>query len=75
MRTIADERTLYARIERLRRLRPDTAAAWGTRSAGEMLCHLGDARESVLRVRFSPCLHHLESGVRSASGWSSHHCE
>jgi hypothetical protein len=52
--TIADAATLSLLVERLHRLRPDTARRWGTLTAGEMLCHLGDAHESVLGVRIAP---------------------
>ena len=54
MRTIADDQTLSSLVERLRRLRPDTPRRWGTLTAGEMLCHLGDAHESVLGTRIPP---------------------
>ena len=54
MRTIADHQILESLVERLRRLRPETPRRWGTLTAGEMLCHLGDAHESVLGVRVPP---------------------
>ena len=54
MRTIADDQTLGSLVERLRRLCPDTPRRWGTLTAGEMLCHLGDAHESVLGTRIPP---------------------
>ena len=54
MRTIADDQTLSSLVERIRRLRPDTPRRWGTLTAGEMLCHLGDAHESVLGTRIPP---------------------
>lgn len=54
MRTIADGHTLDSLVERLRRLRPDTPRQWGTLTPGEMLCHLGDAHESVLGTRVPP---------------------
>jgi hypothetical protein len=37
--------------DRLGRLRSDTPRRWGTLTAHEMLCHLGDAAEMVLRTR------------------------
>ena len=52
--TIADAETLDSLVERLRRLRPDTQRRWGTLTPGEMLCHLGDAHESVLGIRIPP---------------------
>jgi DinB family protein len=54
MRTVADEQILSSLVERLQRLRPDTPRHWGTLTAGEMLCHLGDAHESVLGIRVPP---------------------
>lgn len=54
MRTIADDHTLNSLVERLRQLRPDTPRRWGTLTPGEMLCHLGDAHESVLGTRVPP---------------------
>lgn len=54
MRTIADDRTLNSLVERLRLLRQDTTRRWGTLTAGEMLCHLGDTLESVLGKRVAP---------------------
>ena len=54
MKTIADEKILNSLVERLRQLSPDTPRRWGTLSPGEMLCHLGDANESVLGTRIPP---------------------
>jgi len=49
MKSIADPTALEHLIERLNGLDPDTPRTWGTLSAGEMLCHLGDATASVLQ--------------------------
>jgi hypothetical protein len=54
MHTIADKKILNSLVERLRQLRSDTPRRWGTLTAGEMLCHLGDAHESVLGTRIPP---------------------
>lgn len=54
MRTIRDDKTLSSLVERLNRLGPDTPPRWGTLTAGEMLCHLGDAHESLLGTGDSP---------------------
>ena len=54
MRTLSQEGTLAALIARLRALRPGSARRWGTLTAAEMLCHLGDAAESVLGIRVPP---------------------
>jgi hypothetical protein len=51
MRTVADPAVLRALIARLRALQPDSRRGWGTLTAHEMLCHLGDASEMVLRIR------------------------
>lgn len=51
MTSIADERTLDRLAVRLETIRPDSARRWGTLTAGEMLCHLGDAHEFVLGTR------------------------
>jgi hypothetical protein len=51
MRSIADPLALDELVRRLQALRPDSARRWGTLTAGEMLCHLGDAHEYVLGVR------------------------
>ena len=54
MSTIADAKTLNGLVERLQLLRPETSRRWGTLTAGEMLCHIGDAHESVLGIRVPP---------------------
>ena len=54
MGTIADPLVLNSLVERLNRLRPDTQRRWDTMTPGEMLCHLGDAHESVLGIRVPP---------------------
>jgi len=54
MRSIADPEVLSRLVERLRQLHPETPRHWGTLTAGEMLCHLGDAHESVLGIRIPP---------------------
>lgn len=54
MRTITDGRTLDSLVSRLLLLREDTPRRWGTLTAGEMLCHLGDTVESVLGKRVAP---------------------
>lgn len=54
MGTIADDRTLSSLVERLDQLRPDTPRRWGTLTAGEMVCHLGDAHETVVESETAP---------------------
>ena len=51
MRTVAEPAAREALIARLAALRPDSARRWGTLTPHEMLCHLGDATDMVLRVR------------------------
>ena len=51
MKTVADPDVLRSLTDRLQRLRPDEARRWGTLTPHEMLCHLGDAQEMVLRIR------------------------
>lgn len=48
MPSITEPDVLTGLIARLEALRPDTPRRWGTMTAGEMLCHLGDAASSVL---------------------------
>jgi len=51
MKTVADATVLRSLVERLRLLEPQTPRRWGTMTAHEMLCHLGDAMEMVTGVR------------------------
>jgi hypothetical protein len=51
MKTVADPEVLGALVRRLSALQPHTPRRWGTMTASEMLCHLGDAEEMVLRTR------------------------
>jgi hypothetical protein len=51
MRTVADPGVVHSLKQRLDRLRPDARRRWGTLTPHEMLCHLGDAFEMVLRTR------------------------
>ena len=54
MTSIADPRALGVLVGRLQLVRPETPRHWGTLTAGEMLCHLGDAHEFVLGTRTPP---------------------
>lgn len=54
MKTIGDPTVRALLIARLRALRPDSGGRWGSLSPHEMLCHLGDASEMVLRTRPRP---------------------
>jgi hypothetical protein len=51
VKTVADPAVLRSLTERLTALKPDSARRWGTLTPHEMLCHLGDAAEMVLRIR------------------------
>ena len=54
MNTIANPDVRASLIARLRALTPDHRGRWGTLTPHEMLCHLGDASEMVLRIRPRP---------------------
>ena len=51
MKTVADVAVLRSLTERLAAVTPDSRRRWGTLTPHEMLCHLGDAGEMVLRIR------------------------
>jgi hypothetical protein len=51
VKTVAAEAVLRSLTDRLSALTPQHERRWGTMTAHEMLCHLGDAAEMVLRVR------------------------
>ncbi|MGQ0642964.1 MAG: hypothetical protein ACT4P6_19640 [Gemmatimonadaceae bacterium] len=51
MKTAADIIVRQSLLGRLAALRPDSQRRWGTLSAHEMLCHLGDATDMVLGIR------------------------
>jgi hypothetical protein len=46
--SVADPKSLTGLVQRLESLRPETPRRWGTLTAGEMLCHLGDGFTNVL---------------------------
>jgi Protein of unknown function (DUF1569) len=48
MKTLANARDRIALLERLATIRPDSARRWGTMSAHEMVCHLGDGFRMVI---------------------------
>lgn len=54
MTTIADPEVLASLLARLGRLTPGAPRRWGTLTPAEMLCHLGDASDSVLGRRVPP---------------------
>jgi len=51
VKTLADSAVTESLVARLGDLQPDTPRRWGTMEPHEMLCHLGDAFEMVLRTR------------------------
>jgi len=51
VKTVADPTVTGSLVARLGNLQPDTPRQWGTLEPHEMLCHLGDALEMVLRTR------------------------
>src|SRR5262245_25199191 len=54
MRTVADPSVLGSLVARLRGLRPEARRRWGTLTPHEMLGHLADATDMVLRTRPRP---------------------
>jgi hypothetical protein len=52
--SIADPAELERLIARLMRLEAEAERQWGTLTSNEMLCHLGDATDSVLGHRRTP---------------------
>jgi hypothetical protein len=54
MKTVSAPEPRAQLIGRLQRLAPTAVARWGSLTAAEMLCHLGDSFESVLGVRLPP---------------------
>jgi hypothetical protein len=67
MKTVAESRVLRALTHRLDALRPETPNRWGTLSAPEMLCHLGDSAEMVLGIR--PRVGPVRSRTRRVVKW------
>lgn len=51
MKTVADPAVLGGLKHRLAALGPGSSRGWGTLTAHEMLCHMGDACEMALRIR------------------------
>ena len=51
MKTVADPEVLQGLTARLGAVIPESQRRWGTLTAHEMLCHLGDSAEMVLMVR------------------------
>lgn len=72
MRTVADPGVVQSLKQRLERLRPDAQRRWGTLTPHEMLCHLGDAFEMVLRTRprKAPITSRSKPFVKAIGLWS-----
>lgn len=51
MKTIADPEVLQGLTARLGSVTAESQRRWGTLTAHEMLCHLGDSAEMILKVR------------------------
>ena len=51
MRTVADPAVLSQLKDRLATVHPGARRRWGTLTPHEMLCHLGDSTDMVLRAR------------------------
>jgi len=82
VRIVADPQVLRTLLERLQSLTPDSRRRWGTMTAHEMLCHLGDAaamvtfqrpRTTPARIRSRPVVKALGlwAPVRWPRGWPS----
>lgn len=71
-RTIAARHVLDDLVRRLQGLTPDTPRRWGTLSAHEMLCHLGDATAMVLgdRPRPAPIAARRRGPLKALVLWS-----
>ncbi len=54
MSSIGDPEALAQLLDRLGRVTPASVRKWGTLTPAEMLCHLGDAGDSVLGLRVPP---------------------
>lgn len=72
MKTVADVRVLRSLTARLSALTPEHGRRWGTLTAHEMLCHLGDSAEMVLRVRPRDTVirHRQRSLIKLVALWS-----
>lgn len=53
-KSVADPQVLEEVVARIGRLTPDTRPRWGTLTAAELLCHLGDNMEMALAIRDVP---------------------
>jgi hypothetical protein len=51
MKTVAHPAVLESLVSRLRALEPGSARRWGTLTPHEMLCHLADSVDMVLKTR------------------------
>ena len=72
MRTVADPSVLSSLVQRLSKLEPTAERRWGTLTAHEMLCHLGDTMDMVLgrRPRAQPLPRRSRPIMRSVGLWS-----
>ena len=72
MKTVGQPQVLRSLTARLHSLRRDSGRRWGTLTPHEMLCHLGDAAEMVLRTRprTDPVPHRRRPIVKLLALWS-----
>lgn len=72
LKTVSDPAVVRSLKERFARLRPETTRRWGSLTPHEMLCHLGDAWEMVLRTRprATPLPERSRPLVRAIGLWS-----
>lgn len=51
VKTVANPAVVHSLASRLRALDPASARRWGTLTPHEMLCHLADSQDMVLKIR------------------------
>jgi hypothetical protein len=73
VKTVADAGTLRSLLQRFSRLQPHARRRWGTLTAQEMLCHLGDSMDMVLgtRPRLQPLPPRRRGIVKLVGLWST----
>jgi hypothetical protein len=72
MKTVGDPAVCRSLIDRLRSVRPESVRRWGTLTAHEMLCHLGDGFDMVLgrRPREQPVRMRRRPLIKALALWT-----
>jgi hypothetical protein len=75
VKTVADPAVLESLVRRLRAVQADSSRRWGTLTAHEMLCHLGDAAAMVVgtRPRKEPLPYFGTMSSRDWQRWAYRH--